>query len=297
MPATTEDVRRMQAVIAYLRRNGIKVAEIAGWQARGTGLAFTPRGFVCHWDASTRKAGEWGSLGIIVRGRGGASPVPGPLAQTQVPRCLDGVPAVGIVAAGRANQAGRGGPYRPPGGIVIPRDAANRYTYGSEHANDGVGEPVTPASLYAYQMLALAYRDVLGVPAGCVIAHCEWAPGRKSDPKSYIDQIRNGPTAAQVIGLRLRTPARPHAAPTPGASRQEEDDDDMAASAQDVIDLVNATFHSLQAGDGPAVPAGSDTHPNSLKRIRYDIERLGGRVDALGEKLDQVLAALKVPPK
>lgn len=289
MAATADEVRRMQAVIAYLRRNGVKVVEVDGWQRRGTGESFTPKAFVCHWDASTRKAGEWGSLGIVVRGRGGASPVPGPLAQTQVPRCLDGVPKVGIVAAGRANHAGRGGPYRLASGFLIPRDAGNRYSYGSEHANDGVGEPVTPASLFAYQMLALAYRDVLGLPAGNVIAHSEWAPSRKSDPRTYIGQIRNGRPALHLA------PPRAGATTTITAAQQEEDN--MAASAQEVIDTVNATFHSLQAGDGPAVPAATDTHPNSIKRVRYEIEQLSVKVRALDEKLSQVLDTLKSGPK
>jgi N-acetylmuramoyl-L-alanine amidase len=318
MSASAADVARMRAVMAYLRAHDVRVIEVAGWQLRGTGEGFAPRMFVCHWDASTRKAGEWGALGIVASGRGGDNPVPGPLSQTQVARCLDGVPKVAIVAAGRANHAGRGGPYRLPSGVVIPKDSANRYAYGTEHANDGVGEPVTPASLYAYSVLAAAYRSVLGVPtalpAGCVIAHFEWTP-RKQDPKTYIDAIRTGSSRALIT----EAPPEPEEddMPTPdeyatavvakltSAAGIEpiahrtmvlvRDQAGLATADQlskGVVPKIQQVFDSLAAGDGPSVPAGTDTRPNSIKRVRADIDSVSDQVDSVNVTLTDLAARL-----
>jgi hypothetical protein len=159
--ASAAEVHRMRAIASVLTRLDVRVVWQPGWDDRGNGLAFDPRGLVEHWDASTVLSGEWGALGVIVAGRGGASPVPGPLSQFQRPRCLDGVPKVGIVAAGRANHAGIGGPYRLPDGTVIPQDSANRYMYGREAAWVGPSEERTPAAVHADGALAYAVREVL----------------------------------------------------------------------------------------------------------------------------------------
>jgi len=161
MSATALDVRRMRAIGAVLTRHDVRPVWRPGWDSRGTGYTFAPRGLTCHWDASTIRSGEWGALGIIERGRGGDSPVPGPLAQFQGARCLDGIPKVAMVAAGRANHAGRGGPYRLPDGTIIPVDSASRYMYGAEWAWAGPTENLNAAALHAYRVLAYAVREVL----------------------------------------------------------------------------------------------------------------------------------------
>jgi hypothetical protein len=278
----------MQAVMAFLRRHGVRVVEIGGWQTRGVPLAFAPRFFVCHWDASTLRSGEWGALGIIVAGRGGANPVPPPLAQTQVARCLDGVPKVAIVAAGRANQAGRGGPYRLPDGTTIPLDSANRYSYGSEHANDGSGEPVTPASMHAYQTLAAAYREVLGMEVhgrtldrGAVVAHCEWAPHRKDDPRTYIGTIRVGSD-------RVLTETMPAFAPAPPPTG----DDEMAGVGDEILTKLDDIYRLVTVGDGADVPPGKDTHANSLKVIRAKIAELSDALAVISTEVSRLGALL-----
>jgi len=161
MSATATDVRRMRAIGAVLTRHGVRPVWRPGWDSRGTGGTFDPRGLVCHWDASTVRSGEWGALGIIELGRGGANPVTGPLAQFQGARCLDGIPKVGIVAAGRANGAGAGGPYRLPNGVLIPKDSGNRYMMQAEWAWAGPTENLTGAALHAYKVLGYAVREVL----------------------------------------------------------------------------------------------------------------------------------------
>lgn len=161
MSATAGDVARMRAIAARLVAHGVRVVYFDGWDSRGNGLTFDPKGLVEHWDASTAAAGEWGSIGIIINGRGGAAPIPPPLSQFQGARCLDGVPKMGIVAAGRANHAGTGGPYRLPDGTVIPADSANRYMYGREFAWAGPTEALRPAARFAAGALAYSVREVL----------------------------------------------------------------------------------------------------------------------------------------
>src|SRR4051794_26135385 len=79
---------------------GVKVAEQPGWRTRGHGDMVNVRGVMCHHTAGSTK-GNMPSLGVITNGR---SDLPGPLAQLGLGR--DGT--FYVVAAGRANHAGRG---------------------------------------------------------------------------------------------------------------------------------------------------------------------------------------------
>lgn len=156
MSATSADVRRMRAIVARIRKTDVRLRLVDGWESRGRPLLFAPRAVLDHHDASTIKSGEWGSLGVITRGRDG---IPGPLAQFQVARSLV-VPQVAIVAAGRANHGGTGGPLKV-GGITIPKDSANAYAYGVEKANNGIDEAGTEAHHYAADVLFAAILEVL----------------------------------------------------------------------------------------------------------------------------------------
>ncbi len=173
--ASRADADRMREIVRRLRAGGVEVLELPGCYERGADWPRVPRGIVDHHDASTRKSGEWGALGVI---RDGRPDVSGPLAQFQIGRCLDGVPRVAIVAAGRANHAGKGGPL-----LGAPRDAGNSYLYGAEAANDGVSEPYTLAAHRAHDVLFRVVADVCGWGPANVVGHREWAPGRKSDPR------------------------------------------------------------------------------------------------------------------
>ena len=158
--ASDADARRMRAIIDTARRDyGIAVTEVPGWETLGATWSRTPAGIVDHHDASSRKAGEWGALGVIRYGRAG---IPAPLAQFQIARCLDGVPKFAVVAAGRANHAGLGGPYRFPDGLTIPADVGNAWLYGAEAAHDGLGEPYTAAAHYTHDALFRSVLEVCG---------------------------------------------------------------------------------------------------------------------------------------
>lgn len=86
------------------------------------------------------------------------------------------------------NTQGRGGPYLTSRG-VIPLNSGNTRMFSIEAANNGVGEPWTPEMLAAYPRICAAVIDCVNettpgrpLTAGDVIAHFEWAPGRKFDP-------------------------------------------------------------------------------------------------------------------
>jgi hypothetical protein len=195
---TAADVSRIQAIGARLLAAGVEILWVPGWETRGAAWTRNPIGIVVHHDASSRKSGEWGSLGVI---RDGRSDVPPPLSQFQVGRGLDGRPRVAVVAAGRANHAGKGGPM-----LGIPADSANSWMLGTEVANDGVGEPYTAANLSARLALVRAAAAVCGFAVPHVIGHREWAPGRKSDPvydlAAFRSQVSAGPTPAPGGGGR-----------------------------------------------------------------------------------------------
>lgn len=153
--ADAGDVNRMRRIIARARARDVLVREMPGWETRGATWARVPVGIIDHHDASTVKSGEWGALGIIVTGR---VDVPGPLSQFQVARCLDNVPKFAVVAAGRANHAGVGGPLRF-GPDTVPANSGNSWVYGAEKSNDGVGEVHTPAMNYATDVLFWAVLE------------------------------------------------------------------------------------------------------------------------------------------
>src|SRR5437762_7460474 len=153
-----------------LRDRGLKVRAVKGWRTRGRPFSFDPRGVVFHHTASNRKSGSDPSLAICVQGR---SDLPGPLCHLMIGR--DGT--VYLVAAGRANHAGLGGPWRN-----IPQDSANTYTIGVEVENDGVGEPWTDQLLDTCAEVFATLLVGLHRTQSWLIGHKEWAAGRKIDP-------------------------------------------------------------------------------------------------------------------
>ncbi len=167
--AESDDVARMRRIIARMRSAGLTVEVVEGWETRGRPGLFHPHVVCEHHDASPLSTGLRGYLASIVKGR---ADLPGPLAQFQVSR--DGVWFV--VAAGRANHAGVGGPM-----LGIPANSANAYAYGVEVANNGRSEPYLPA---LDESLDIGFACILleiGKPAGNLAGHKEWTP-RKTDP-------------------------------------------------------------------------------------------------------------------
>ncbi len=184
--ADSGDIARMERILTRVEKAGVKVREMDGWRSRGRTFERVPVGLIDHHDASTPRHGEWGFLNATVNGRGGASPVPGPLSQFHVARCLS-VPQIAVCAAGRANHAGRGGPYGP-----VPQDEGSSWLYGIEKSHGGVSdEPMTEDFHYATDALYAAIIAECRLPR-LLIGHKEWARplGRKIDPLYSMDWRR-----------------------------------------------------------------------------------------------------------
>lgn len=150
-----------------LRSSGLSVVEVDGWRTRSAGSMQTPTGVLGHHTAGPA-AGNYPSLGVVV---GGRPDLAGPLAQLGLAR--DGTWFV--IAAGRANHAGRGKlPW-------VPRDQGNRFLVGVEAESTGRGDWTT-AQLDSYPRGVAAVLGHLGLAADRFAGHKEYAPNRKIDP-------------------------------------------------------------------------------------------------------------------
>lgn len=145
---------------------GLNVREVSGWQIRGSS-DFNPRGHVCHHDAIVA---NWTTPpDILIHGRSGPDPVPGPL-------CNFGLQSNGtvwLIAAGRANHAGEGSWQGLSGNSTV---------WGTEANNAGDGlDAWSDAQLEAYYKLCAATCEFSGFSPEKVCGHKEWTR-RKIDP-------------------------------------------------------------------------------------------------------------------
>lgn len=174
-----------------LRGAGLEVVETAGWQARGRDFATDPLGIMAHHTASPTASTLATNLHVVTNGN---SVAPGPIAQAMLWR--DGVWY--IIAAGRANHAGKGSlPWLP--GV----DTGNQYLMSVEAVNNGVGELWAPAMVASYEVGTAAILRRLGLGAECATTHAEYAPSRKIDPA--------GPTGGRIATLPRRSTWDPNA--------------------------------------------------------------------------------------
>lgn len=187
-----------------LRKRGLKVVEIAGWQTRGND-DFFPKGAVNHHTAGSPK-GNAPSLAICTYGR---ADLPGPLCHVLLGRDL----VCYVIAAGRANHAGTGGWLGLSG---------NRTVHGLEIEHVGYG-PSPDQILVAIQIHA-AFLEAPGSTrdAKFVCQHFEWAPNRKVDFRDLA------PWTAQSfrndVAKALKTTPIP---PTQLIAAQEDDEMDL----------------------------------------------------------------------
>lgn len=162
-----------------LSRAGLKVSEEDGWLSRSASSMGTIKGVMCHHTATAGFLDRnMPTLAVLKKG---TSKIPGPLSQLGLGR--DGT--FYIIAAGRANHAGRG---KWPG---IPDDAGNRHFIGIEAENDGLDPRNWPAvQIDAYQRGVAALLDHLNADTAWCIGHREYAPGRKPDPSFDMNSFR-----------------------------------------------------------------------------------------------------------
>ena len=161
-----------------LRAVGLEVEVVPGWKTRGRAGTFDPLGVMNHHTASAAGSGDHPALGIVTHGR---SDLPGPLANFILTRSG----RVIIVAAGRCNHAGTGGPFR-----FIGRDAGNARCVAIEAENDGLGEPWSPRQMDAYVLLNAVLLERLERNESYTVAHKEYT-SRKIDPNFDMKPFRN----------------------------------------------------------------------------------------------------------
>lgn len=202
-----------------LRGRGLTVTEMAGWQTRGSSR-FNPKGSVNHHTVGSRR-GNAPSLSVCTYGRSGLS---GPLCNVLQGRDN----TIYVIAAGRANHAGRGG-WRGLSG--------NSTVYGLEVENVGtIAEPWRPDQIATMVRVHAALLGGVGGNADLVCQHKEWAPSRKPDAHSLNGNDFRAMVAADLAGGS--TPAPP---PPP--------DPNVLAEVLRVIDACSR--ETLQRGAAP----------------------------------------------
>jgi hypothetical protein len=174
---------------------GLKVAEQPGWRTRGRSEMGAVKGVMCHHTAGPAN-GIMPSLGIITNGR---SDLPGPLSQLGLGR--DGT--FFVVAAGRANHAGRG--------MWQGISTGNSSFIGIEAENTGgANDPWPAVQLDAYRRGVAAILKKIGANAIMCCGHKEYAlpQGRKPDPSFNMVDFR-----AQVAAIMAGTAPLPTVIP------------------------------------------------------------------------------------
>lgn len=199
-----------------LRRFDVPVIEIDGWRTRGH-ETIHPHVGVNHHTAGGR-IGPTPSLDICINGRGGPSPVPGPLCNVLLGR--DGVAR--LIAAGTSNNAGKGGWLGYSG---------NTNTLGLEVEHVGtLAEPVTPelVDLMVRVQAAFAWQRY---DADHVCQHFEWTTRKVDFVEQAIPEFYTADGFRAAVANYLKQGgAKPPTPPTP--------EDPLVAAKDDIIAAV-----------------------------------------------------------
>lgn len=165
-----------------LRRHGLKVRVVPGWKKRGRPAStggFNPVGVLCHHTATTV---AWTIAAVLRLLTGGRSGLPGPLCHFG----LDRKGTVWLVAAGRANHAGKARSV----GSVAAGDGNTLYL-GIEAFNAGTGEPWPAVQYNAYVLLcAVLSVEFTKNSVRTVAGHKETSTTGKIDPTFDMDAFR-----------------------------------------------------------------------------------------------------------
>lgn len=184
-----------------LKKVGLKVALVEGWENRGRGDVGPIRGVICHHTVG-KKLGNMPSLRTLIDGR---VDLAGPLAQLGLGR--DGT--FYMIAAGRANHAGKG--------TWQGLTTGNSNFIGIEAENTGLSNdfPWPEIQMDAYRRGVAAILKKIGRGPEFCAGHKEYARpvGRKPDPsfdmnvfRSSVAAVLNG-TAPPVELIPAEEPA------------------------------------------------------------------------------------------
>jgi hypothetical protein len=185
-----------------------------------------------------------------------------------------------VVAAGRANHAGKGS---------FNGWWGNADTIGIEAENNGLGTETWPhGQMEAYERLVAALLTRLGKPASSTISHYEWAGGRKPDPRGPWlnggDWWSGGTSATRKMNtFRARV-----------AARMEEDDmftDADRALLVAVNTQLNAYFGLNPDGTAKDIRAKIDANYVGIYGDNHP-DLLAGRVLAIEAMVADLVAKL-----
>lgn len=159
-----------------LKTAGLKVAKVDGWENRGRADVGPIKGVMCHHTAGP-KTGNMPSLRIVTEGR---PDLPGPLSQL----CLGRDGTFYVVAAGRANHAGKGQWQ----GITI----GNTSFIGIEAKNKGTSDdfPWPEVQMDAYRRGVAAILKKIGQNPIMCCGHKEYSSTGKIDPLFNMNVFR-----------------------------------------------------------------------------------------------------------
>lgn len=240
---------------------GLKVAEVPGWLTRGVGDVSDLKGVICHHTAGSR-SGNMPSLKVITDGR---QDLPGPLSQLGLGR--DGT--FYIIAAGRANHAGRGewqGETKGNSGFIGIEAENAGLQFG--HSNY---EPWPDVQMDAYERGVAAILKHLGLKAIMACGHKEYAlpKGRKPDPQGMdMDKFRSR-VAALIAG---------NASPPVSPLIPQKDDQDRPTLRRDNPNNLKFLVQNVQRKLGiPADKCNGSFGPMTEAKVR-DFQRSNGLV-------------------
>ena len=203
---------KLSNLAANLRKYGLTVVEVDGWQNRGyAGQDLQDvRGVVWHHTATPRSnysRSDAPTLGLCVNGR---SDLPGPLCQIVFGRT--GI--VYVIAAGVGNHAGVGSAWN------VPANTGNHYMIGIEMESSGIAPYDWTADqirVAPYLGAALELSYLMDDAEQIQVAHKEYSSEGKIDPAGWpgdMDGLRSQINAA-IAELTGGGAAPAPAAPAP----------------------------------------------------------------------------------
>lgn len=159
----------------WLRADGLRVEEVAGWQTRGRPPEFRPDGWVWHHTAGGPN-GRLPSLNTCLYGVAG---VPGPLCNLMQSREPDGNDVFVLIAAGTSNHAGSGG-WRGLSG--------NNRVVGLEIEHVGTTHFPDHRAALAQRAAAAILRGLGHDDARMACQHSEWSSAGKIDVATGVNR-------------------------------------------------------------------------------------------------------------
>lgn len=206
-------------LLTPLRDYGLTPIEEGDWRSRGRPGTFHPIGTASHHTANGQRANPTASLSMLINGRGGTSPLAGPLCNGYVDR----LGRSHLIAGGRANHGGAGwtgtlnsvrngqkvtywkSPHADDGAD------GNAWYLGIEVENDGVGERYTDEQIRVLVLMNAAWADAFGWHVEASVHHRQHT-ARKVDMSLDLDLPYW--TALTIWTHHVPTPPGPTPLPT-----------------------------------------------------------------------------------